>query len=229
MQIPKKQTYEVIVQSLLDEAKQKIDILSVSLPKEVKPIEQKTAYNAICYREGLIYRTEELARGAYNAFLQRDVVNAITLTRALIETIAAIWYFMKLIEKPILNLTEVHEKILRLLVNHKTNPTQRNPINIISFLDAVEKEVPGIKKTYDNMSEYAHPNWSGTMLIYSKINKENFVTYFSENIKKESAEAHMEMGLNALVGSIEIFEIAYNRSGDLLPTFIKECEKSKNT
>src|SRR4026209_2210802 len=78
---------------LLTEAKRRTAILSGSLPNLVDPADishsAKTPYNALVYRELLLWRVEEFARIACELFETKQLATALTITRSCVETVAA--------------------------------------------------------------------------------------------------------------------------------------------
>ena len=47
----------------------------------------------------------------------------------------------------------------------------------------MEKDFKGFREQYDMLSEYAHPNWSGTAFMYSKPDRANLSTDYGTNIR----------------------------------------------
>lgn len=212
------------LEDLLQETKGRLDNLLSSAPKSVHPLDisptAKTPYKIIIYREGVYLRVLELANSAFLAFQRIDIVTGILLTRSVIETVAALWYTKNLLNKPVNDDTD--SKVMQLLSGHRNKPDMPQAVNVLSFLDAIEKEIKGIKDAYNLMSEYAHPNWAGVMLLYSKPDPITYITYFGKNIRDPNPPALM--GLDCLIGALEMFEYIYNLVGDFLPQFIANCE-----
>jgi hypothetical protein len=90
-------------------------------------------------------------------------------------------------------------------------------------VDRVEKDVAGFRHQYDVLSEFAHPNWAGTGLLYSKPDPANYWTDFGTNLR-ESANPK-SVGVTNLSVALMFFERSYNRLADLMPSFIAICEK----
>jgi hypothetical protein len=212
----------------LDEARARLRIFAKCLPTVVDPasisLSAKIPYKATCFREALIWRAEELGRTACEHYERGDVIAAILLTRGLTETAAAVWYLKELIERQLASgiETDLDEKMMALLMGHKNLRDMPQAINVLKFLDRVDKAIPGFRKSYDSMSEYAHPNWAGTSYVYSKDDRQRILTNFGRGIQPR--ELHAEWGLKCLVGSLQIFEFAYNEIADLMPRFIAACE-----
>lgn len=78
---------------------------------------------------------------------------------------------------------------------------------------------------YGLLSEYAHPNWAGTVLLYSDTDKQTAVTDFGRNMRK--AENAKVIGTGNLGVALKMFASRYDRIGDLLPEFIRVCESQR--
>ncbi len=219
-------------QDILKDIKTQIGLITASLPNIVDPASisctVKIPYNAIIYRESLIFRIEELARGAVLSYERNDICAAIVLVRALLESVAANWYLMELIKNNQERLeSDIHDKILRLLLGHKNKESEMpEAINVMTFLDKVEKKIKGIKSTYENLCEYSHPNWHGTSLLYAKNDYKNLMTTFGKFQRETSCR---NLLLNCLSGTLILFEYSYNKTADMMPQFIVICEKSLET
>jgi hypothetical protein len=79
---------------MLSEARARVRLIRDNLPTIVDPrsisYRAKTPFKALCYREGLIWRAEELARNACDCLERGDAVAGIILTRSVTETSAAV-------------------------------------------------------------------------------------------------------------------------------------------
>lgn len=100
-------------------------------------------------------------------------------------------------------------------------------INVLNFVDLVEKDIEGFRDQYDRLSEIAHPNWAGTILLFSKVDESKAIGYFGENIRGgDSARA---TGAVNLAVSLRMFEVSYNSITDLVPAFVNLCEQPKES
>ena len=199
-----------------------------NLPKVVDPasisVSAKIPFKVIIYREALIWRTEELARCACSLYQCEDIGSAITLTRAVTENAAAVWYLLQIIQdtSDASHVTDLDERIMRLLMGSKSNDEMPSALNVLTMLKKADKSIPGVLSTYDSLSEFAHPNWAGTLLLYSKNDHDKILTHFGKNVR--SIESPLGLGLNSLIGALAMFEHAYNWISDLMPYFISVCE-----
>jgi hypothetical protein len=229
--------------SVLNEIRGRLELLESSLPKrvdamEVSPI-SKLPFKALLYREALIWRMAELGRGAFESFEKDKLVSAIVLTRAAVETSAALWYLCAKVDAAVKSsaVGEIDDYLMRLMMGRATGyrtsdpsttgPASPRPIRVGAFLKEVDKDIGGFSHQYGILSEYAHPNWAGTALLYSKPDWENRWTDFAQNIR--GGDSTKDIGVGNLSVALMIFERSYTRIGDLMPTFIALCESRLKT
>src|SRR5205085_6940935 len=93
---------------------------------------------------------------------------------------------------------------------------------VLTFLDRINKTIPGVRETYDRMSEYAHPNWAGTAFAYSRNDTDLILTDFGRGLR--NPKLHWRLGMTCLLGSLGIFEHAYNEITEMMPNLIQLCE-----
>jgi hypothetical protein len=119
---------------------------------------------------------------------------------------------------------DLYDKLLRLHVGFKNNaPGRPEAINVITMLKKADKKIPGFYRAYESLSEIAHPNWSGSAGVYSNRDEATLITHFGRGIRDSGYT--LDLGLNCLIGSLEIFSFSYNRIGDLIPAFTDICEQ----
>jgi len=208
------------IENLLEEADQRCKLLSQCLPKRVDHISisytAKIPWKAMGYREALIWRTEELARTAHEMFARNDLASAVTLTRACMESVAAMWYLQEKIQHVIDTkvVGDINDILMRLLMGSKNDITSLDAVNVLTFVKNINKDIDGFENSYLSLCEYAHPNWSGTSFLYSKPNSENKWIDYGKNIRgKESVSV---IGLTNLNISLMIFERSYNKVDTVL-------------
>lgn len=215
---------------LLKEAKERCRLLSESLPSRVDhasiSVTAKIPFKAMDYREALIWRTEELARIACEMYDRNELASAVTLTRSCMETVAAMWYLKEKIQNVIdtKEVEDIDDVLMKLLLGSKNDITNLEAVNVLTFVEKINKDIDGFERSYKSMCEYAHPNWSGTAFLYSKPNTEKIWTEFGREVR--DTESVSVAGLISLNTSLMIFEHSYNKVGDLMPEFIKICEEA---
>jgi hypothetical protein len=75
---------------------------------------------------------------------------------------------------------------------------------------------------YGVPSEYAHPNWAGTVLLYSDTDKQTAITDFGQYMR--NAVPTKVIGVGNLSAALRMFQSRHNWISDLLPSFIGLCE-----
>ena len=143
-----------------------VNRLRDSLPKSISVaalgVKSKAPFQLLCTREGLIWRTEELARTACDALERDDFTAAAILTRAVTENAALTWKLMEVLDARSSYTTEkLNDILMSLLAGSKKWPEAGKPVHVNDCLRRVDKKIPGVLSSYDSLSEIAHPNWWG--------------------------------------------------------------------
>lgn len=153
-----------MVSAEIVEAREAATRLRESLPSSIDAaalgVRSKAPFQLLCAREALIWRSEELARNACDALEREDLSVAALLTRALTENAAFMWKMWE-----ILNARHTHspqalnDVLMRLLAGSRDRPDGPQAMQILSCIDRMNKAVPGVRASYDSLSEIAHPHW----------------------------------------------------------------------
>jgi hypothetical protein len=229
--------------SLVDEIRGRLELLESNLPKRVDgwALSQlsKLPFKMLVYREALGWRMAELGRAALEEFEKERLAAAIVLTRGAVETSAALWYLCAKVDASVESAEagDIDDYLMKMTMGIATDPptdpstgepSTPRPIKIGKFLDRAEKDINGFNRQYGYLSEYVHPNWVGTVYLYSKFDKENGAADFGQNIREPAGTKHT--CICNLSVALLMFERSYNRIADLIPNFIKLCEdRLKNT
>lgn len=96
-------------------------------------------------------------------------------------------------------------------------------LNVLTFVDTLNKDLDVFKQNYESLCEYSHPNWAGTLFLYSKPDTDKIWTDFGKDVR--DSESVFIIGLVNLNVSLSIFEHSYSLIGEMLPDFINICEK----
>lgn len=218
------------IQKLLEESKLYVKGLKMSLVSRTDPAQvsviAKIPFKALQIREGLLYRVTDLADASCSLVDAMNLVSAACVTRAFQETLAALFYVNRKVKKAISdkNVSALNDTLMKALVGAKNNPDMRDPINVLTLIDKVEKEIPGFREVYDNLSELSHPNWAGTLGIYSRINHKKLWVDFGRNIRlKETTQMQI---INTLHAGLELVVHIYDEFAEFLPELITVCENA---
>lgn len=209
----------------LAEARKLSELLRQNLPTEISVVAmgvmEKAPYNLLSVRESLAWRTEELARGACDLLERDDLASGALLTRAVVESAAFIFRLKEILEtRSKRTLGETNDTVFRMIVGWKGDPEFPEAVNINTLVDRMEKKIPGARKSYDSLCEFAHPNWSGVSGLFSEIDRDKFVTKFGRGWDKR--QHAKQLAVNLLVGSLHIFCDSYNKISDELPKYLAE-------
>jgi hypothetical protein len=176
-------------ESTMGEVRGRVELLESNLPRRVDGYgispHSKLPSKILSYREALIWRMAELSSCALENFENERLASAITLTRAAVETSAALWYLRTKLEDAVhaRAVGDIDDYLMRLIMGSKTNSDLPQAINVLTFVDHVNKQIDGFRHQYDNLSEFAHPNWAGIGFLYSKPDSQNLWTDFGANIR----------------------------------------------
>ena len=207
---------------LLQEARERVAHLKKNLPTEIDPVaisRVKLAFAPLASREALIWRIAELSNSACEAYGRGEIGTALLTTRAVTECAAAVWYVMEQVRDFVpANFDKADETLTKLWLGWKKDPEFPEAINVLTLLAHADKSCPGILRSYNTLSEFSHPNWSAQRL-YRKIDYDTKIIHFGSFPGNASL-----IGLNGLVGSLGLFELAYNKIADHMPKFIENCE-----
>ena len=199
-----------------------------SLPSTVDPaaisVTAKIPFKVVSLREALLHRAAELAEVACDLFSRDRIVSAFLITRGLLETGAVLFDLRDRVVDAIdaSRLSELDDFLMRALLGSREPDAKIQALNVLSIIDRVSKKATFFRNSYDRLSEFAHPNWSGVLASYSKGDEKNLLL----NLGADVAKVPPRIGLSVLVGVLEMFIFNYNDLGSRLPDFIKLCEKS---
>lgn len=207
------------------EARARANALRENLPRSIEAaalgVKEKAPFQLLCAREALIWRTEELARTCCDALERDDFAAAALLSRAAVESTALIWKLMEVLDdRQKLSAEKLNDSLIRMLVGSRIWPDGPQALQILTCIDRMDKKVPGVRKSYDMLSEIAHPNWRGVFGMYGENDEPRFTANFGRGLRPVE---HVKSPIvNALLGALGLFEYAYNRISDEMPGFLSE-------
>jgi hypothetical protein len=226
------------IAALIEEIGDSLALLESTLPRQIDGFalsrESKLPWKVLLYRESLTWRIVELGRSAFESLTSERIVSGIVLTRATVEASAGLWYLTAKVEAVVASkkVGNVDEYLMKLAMGTATEPRGTDlsnddwrmprPFRIGVFLKQAEKDIEAYSHQYGVLSEFAHPNYAGTVLLYSNTNKETAITDFGRNIRE--ADTAKSIGALNLSVALGMFRERYNRISDLLPAFIGVCE-----
>src|SRR5690606_16531097 len=152
---------------LLDEIQARLEALEESLVKRLEAADvsrrAKLPFHVIQYRETLAWRCADLGRDAYDAIRDDRLATGALLVRAVVVTVAAQWYLQSSVRRAIEcgSTQDLEMSVSRLLLGSRTNSDMPDAINVMTFVQAANKDVEGFLGQFERLCEFAHPNWAG--------------------------------------------------------------------
>jgi hypothetical protein len=210
-----------------------LDAFARSLPTQIDApaiSRVKLAGNAVWCRETLLWRFTELAQDALERLDHKRLASAMLLTRAAVETAAALWYLDIKIKRAIQSsdLAELDEKLKQLAVGYKDPRAQTDglpkAINVLTFVGQVDKEIVGYADQYAALCEYSHPNHDGAAGLYSHPHADTGLIDLGSNVR--GSRSHEEICALNLSVAVLMFNHSYTAIGDVLPQLVELCEKA---
>jgi hypothetical protein len=215
------------IEELMTEIRGRIELMESALPTRVDAMvspESKLPFKALLYRAALIWRMAELSRGAFENFEKDKLASALLLTRAAVETGSGLWFLHAKLGAAVKAgaAGDIDDYLMKLAMGSRADSDMPEALNVLKFVDRVEKDVEGFRHQYDILSEFAHPNWAGTALLYSKPDPPNLWTDFGANIRGIAGPKNI--GIVNLSVALMFFERSYNGIADVMPAFIELCK-----
>lgn len=144
----------------------------------------KAPYKALVIRGGLLWRSQELGADAIQAFADGRLATAIILTRAVIENVALHWRLGDLIERRAeITPNELSDTLTRMLVGWKNDKEFPEALNALTMISHLDKYIPGVRDSYDQLSEVAHPNYGGVHGLYAENDEPNLMTNLGPKVR----------------------------------------------
>lgn len=184
----------------------------------------KLPFKAMSLHELLLHRVADLSETAINLFELKRIVPATIITRAVYETTAILYSLDVKIEEVIRtkDVENIDQFFMKSLFGGRIKNAPIECTNILGAVDRINKKFKHFRESYDDLSEYAHPNWSGLMGSYGNFVKETATLHLGREASKISAM----VALPLLAASLAIFLHYYDKIKKQLPEFNNICEQS---
>lgn len=202
--------------------------MKIALPKEISvgtfSITAKIPFKVHSLREALYHRVSNLSDVTLNLLLKSEYVPSLILIRSIMECTAVMFYLDKFVRKCISDnkIGDFDDRVMKLIFGSKDGTTSLQAMNILTIIDHWNKDTPIIRQIYDDLSEFAHPNWSGVDGSYVKIDKKRLIARFKKITDKNSKP--YELALVAFDSSIRSFIYFYDGIAEFLKKFAELCE-----
>ena len=177
---------------LLDDAvtRAQAALLEVSRVRDVSPL-AKLPFKTRTVIQSALRRNCELRDSFVLAFNQKLYAPLFILARASIETGALAWDVWRGTESLVdldetSGLVEFDARVVSILLGSRTgsgagDPDEYRAPNVLTIIDRLSKgDVPRLRDTYNELSEYAHPNYAGLLEAYTTSDPLNRQVIFDD-------------------------------------------------
>lgn len=169
----------------------------------------KATFRSLELRETVSWRTQDLLQQSLFLFDAGHLLGARILLRSAFETLAILIYLNQITRKVLfdeLNFHEFSDKTSTLLLGSRDDSTPLKALNIMTVIEKCNSRYPDIQNLYAQLSESAHPNYTGVCIGYSDLDKESFITTYSNKWKKMHEDHHLDF----MKSCVAIFHHEYN-------------------
>lgn len=164
----------------------------------------RIAWKIDTFIEAILYRLVSLAQGAASSWNSGNALPAFLCSRAAVETCALLFDFQERLKALLLNqdLGGIDSLVMnRLFASRDKDWLAESPqlaaVNILTFVDKLDKKIPGVRQHYDRLSERCHPNSFGHHQLYTRTNYENGTVSFDHAKAMEDIRA-VTLGMTLL-------------------------------
>lgn len=147
------------------------------------------------------HRIADLCGRVLPLFKSQQLIPAFLVVRALMETVALLYHLHKRIVFAIDQgkIAQLEKFLETAALGSRDDATPIKATNILTALDKLNSEYGGVRKMYDSLSEFCHPNFSGVLASYSRLSDDGQQLRFGVN-----EEPPMPIGSTPLVVAMKL-------------------------
>lgn len=195
--------------------------------KHVSP-RSKLPFKVVMLAGALAWRTHQMARAALAAYDDQMHVAGILSTRAVMETMAALNTLHHLVTTyGGGDVDGLDERLMAGIFGSRNRDDRPKARNILSDIDRVAKRSPALRSLYDELSEYAHPNDSGTVTAFVRIDPNGQAALFTAMGEDPGRRAWTL--IESLATTLALAVALYEDLREGLPAFSIRCEQDVAT
>jgi len=149
----------------------------------------KIPFKVHSFIEIMNLRMIDFSESAQFLLNNNKIVPSIPLIRALFENLAVTNRVVKAVESSLScnKLTDDFDNLLSKIKFGTRYDKETSAINILTQIDKLNKEYDGLKKYYEDLCEFTHPNWDGVEGSYSELDEVNSCTHVQKIITSENS------------------------------------------
>lgn len=185
----------------MEEVSQRLDQIKIHLPKDMNPklrnFRSSIPFKIVCIRDALLHRLVNLGDEAVTLHDRISLIPFLLTVRACLETAALMFSLNRYMESALCSdsLAELTEQLHRTALGSRNTRTKFDAVNILGAIDKLEKSYPGIRKQYDDLSEYCHPNFEGVLCSYGDFSNEKIFSFQLQDVRIKVGEGPLKVAL----------------------------------
>ena len=144
------------------------------------------------YAEAMLHRTVALADGAAKNWNGGSTLCAALCARAVVETVAQLFYVkngvsVALKAQELSHIDRIVEQgtFATRLDDHLKESPELKAQRITTWLDKLERELPGVRRYYNYLSDVVHPSYVGTFQLFASLDSATGTVSFAESKKRD--------------------------------------------
>lgn len=216
----------------MSEIQSKIEEIRLLLNDRVEHFEYsrkaKIPFKVHSFIEIMNLRMLDFCESSYLLINSNHIIPSLTLIRALFENVSVAYRISSAVDNS-LNLNKLTEKFDDLITKISLGTrydSDVSAINIMTNIEKLDKKYNGIKKFYDDLCEFVHPNWDGVEGSYSQLNEEN---NYTDIFKVITTEHNLYMWFEScFLLCMGIYIDLSKNITNKLPSFSTLCESDIN-
>lgn len=180
----------------------------------------KVPFKTVYLAELLLHRAAELSTAACELAEKDRIVSAFTLVRGFVETTVVLWSLEHRIGAALRtkDLEGLNDYLNRGLHGSRVDPGLPKAVNVLTLIDEASKSVPELRRAYDELCEFAHPNWSGLQGSFALIDRERSAASLG------ASKVPLDIGFKCLLAATGMLILAYNSLAAMVPELVSICE-----
>ena len=206
----------------MEDVSQRLAMIREIVPTEINPklrsFRSNIPLKIVCIRDALLHRLLNLGEEAVFLHSRGSLVPFLLAVRACLETAALTFSLNRYMESTLQSgvLDDLVEQLQRTALGSRNATTEFDSVNILGALDKLEKSFPGIRKQYDDLSEYCHPNFEGVLCSYSELSEESNFTFRLQSERVKIGEFPLKV---ALIVGLSAYDDARHNYKKILEQF----------
>jgi hypothetical protein len=189
----------------------------------VKP---KIVWKLDGYVQQILYRVIDISPDILLFWRNEKLISTIILARSLMETVGAAYWLICRINSNVKKgaWTDIDNDIMKLSFGSSMIKTMPNPVNVMNFIDKVDKRIRGYRNAYEILSESTHPNSSGTLFAYSEVDPKTYDVELFDSSPKAGEWLNQNMP-SVVTNSLILMQLILNDYNEIRPNIINGLNK----